>query len=188
MFCGFSSNTNGDWTGVREYWLINFQRKNGTASFVKSDVQEAGKWPWKRTANSALLSSMQAMKLPTPREILQQSEDFCSQNVVCIGHILRDEFSKPMYRKLQKKTIVDSLPLKGRGDIPIAPKPGVQALVSKKLIDSLNFAFPAALIQATCMHKWCSMHKVLHWVCNIRFVYKSRIFNCLPLVLCSGQL
>lgn len=141
MFCGFSSNTNGDWTGVREYWLINFQRKNGTASFVKSDVQEAEKWPWKRTAYSALLSSTQTMKLLTPHEILQQSENFCSQNVVCIGHILRAEFSKPMYRKLQKKTIMDSLPLKGRGDIPIAPNPGVQALVSKRLIDCLTLLF-----------------------------------------------
>lgn len=141
MFCGFSSNTNRDWTGVREYWLINFQRKNGTASFVKSDVQEAEKWPWKRTAYSALLSSTQTMKLLTPHEILQQSENFCSQNVVCIGHILRAEFSKPMYRKLQKKTIMDSLPLKGRGDIPIAPNPGVQALVSKRLIYCLTLFF-----------------------------------------------
>ena len=84
------------------------------------------------------------MKLRTPQEILQQSENgniFCSQNVVCIGHIVRAEFSKPMYRKLQKKTIMDSLPLKGREDIPIEPNPGVQALVSKRLIDCLTLLF-----------------------------------------------
>lgn len=55
---------------MREYWLINFQRKSGTASFVKFEAQEAEKRPWKRIAQSALLSSTHAMKLPTPWGIL----------------------------------------------------------------------------------------------------------------------
>lgn len=46
------------------------EEKNGTASLVKFEAQEAEKRPWKQIAYSALLSSTHAMKLLIPQRIL----------------------------------------------------------------------------------------------------------------------